>query len=307
MTNSVVPNSDTRLFYVVTYMSSDESLQGFVIDPAPQAPFLVRTFTDVDDAVAFKDECGELLPYVGDASITYEVVPFGLSSPLPVPSTTSVVYLIEFWHDDTPGNRRFVTDENTMQVWATTDYTLAREDAERRQTHFTGYTYEVVTINVPGLALPFDPTLIAQRDEARRDLQAAEAILVIRDGQIAEQTTRISQLARELREMDAAWDADVERISDDMIETANDKGFCSTYDTVVRELNRHLTRPIRERKKDYNVSMKISFSLNAVAEASDDDEACDAVEVTEYMLIEAARQAYRDGSWESDDIEASLA
>lgn len=82
--------------------------------------------------------------------------------------------------------------------------------------------------------------------------------LATTEAKILDNNIKYDALSRQLAERNRIHERDIELISDALINEAENRGWCDTYDEFIKELNHKLDIPLRERVSNYDVTITVT-------------------------------------------------
>jgi hypothetical protein len=140
--------------------------------------------------------------------------------------------------------------------------------------------------------------LLRTRDEARAEVQRLQ-------GLVEQRGRTIEALTSEKAEAKQRHQADLDTISAFCNAEADERGYCDTYDSLMRDLDRQLHGNLTYRRRTFTVRaiLTLNVPVSWEVEATTADEACDMDPNTDFQRI--VRQTLNDGNYELDEHEAS--
>lgn len=133
---------------------------------------------------------------------------------------------------------------------------------------------------------------IADLDMQLADAKAGQGIAALEE-QVAFLTARLEASQENLRLSRERHQRDVTTIGDALMEEANNRDWCTQYDSFVSDLNESLHHELPTRSRTYNVEVTITISVNA----SDYDDA------REQATEELRDARLRDYNWSIGEVE----
>jgi len=134
----------------------------------------------------------------------------------------------------------------------------------------------VTTFDTPPVDIPTDQRVVNLTHEVEMlttNLQNTEQELIETRMQYVDRGNTIDALRTQLNCAQENHREDIERISDRLIEEANDRGWCDTYDQIINQINRNLHVPLRRRERSYCVTQTIELTVTKYLTAVDEDQA----------------------------------
>ena len=181
-------------------------------------------------------------------------------------------------HSDWCPRCESIIDCDMCEVWLVPDAIEA--DPHPPLTNFTFYTTHqgppVTTFDTPPVDIPTDQRVVNLTHEVEMlttNLQNTEQELIETRMQYVDRGNTIDALRTQLNCAQENHREDIERISDRLIEEANDRGWCDTYDQIINQINRNLHVPLRRRERSYCVTQTIELTVTKYLTAVDEDQA----------------------------------
>lgn len=127
-------------------------------------------------------------------------------------------------------------------------------------------SYHEVPSTEPVVAEPTIENLAAERAE----FEAQVARLTEENAALSRRLDAAREEARAARQR---HEADIERVSDHLIEEAESRSWCSEYDRVVNEINEGMNVPLRQREREFSVTLDVTVRITRTVTAIDADAA----------------------------------
>lgn len=111
--------------------------------------------------------------------------------------------------------------------------------------------------------------------------------------------TRYADQCEATRDAHAAWEAEIAKLGELLIQAANDHDLCGELDEYVSEANRFLTYTLPTRTREYTVTRTVTYQEVVTVTATDNDDALyQASESSDWERDDYSTDVEPDGKWE---------
>lgn len=151
----------------------------------------------------------------------------------------------------------------------------------------------------------FEVTDIHQIRTMYCNQQAEIAVLKDKLG-VAQYNLKITEELAEKRRNQ--HESDIAKISEALIEAADERDWCSEYDSFIGDLNNELYLELSSRKRDYELTVRVTRTVYAdvtiTVEATSEDEAEALFDEETYVYLDDLPRYISD--WEEEDEEVDI-